>query len=126
MPRVGLTKAAVVDAAAELVDATGREVTLAELASHLGIRAPSLYNHVEGQEGLRRELALRSLREMGRRVGRAAAGRAGDEAVTAVAEIRAAGGEAFRVHSGKLAQRITTLEPLRDDDVVIVPRMVGG
>lgn len=49
-----------------------------------------------------------------------------DEAQRVFAEARAAGGEAFRVHSGKLAQRITTLEPLRDDDVVIVPRMVGG
>lgn len=86
MPRVGLTKAAVVDAAAELADATGREVTLAELADHLGVRAPSLYNHVAGQEGLRRELALRGLREMARRMGRAAVGKSGDAAIVAVAD----------------------------------------
>ena len=48
------------------------------------------------------------------------------EAQRLFAEAREAGGEAFRVQAGELAQRIATLDPARDEDVVIVPRMVGG
>lgn len=58
---------------------------LADLAAHLGVRTPSLYNHVAGQEGLRRELALLGVRELGARLARAAVGRAGDDAVLALA-----------------------------------------
>ena len=75
-----------VDAAAELVDEEGLDgVTLGQLASRLGIRTPSLYNHVEGLGGLRRELALLGLRELGRRIGRAAMGKTTDEATFALA-----------------------------------------
>jgi hypothetical protein len=48
------------------------------------------------------------------------------EAERLFAEARAAGGEAFRVRAGSLAQRVGTLEPKASDDVLIVPRMVGG
>jgi hypothetical protein len=41
-------------------------------------------------------------------------------------EARAAGGVAFRVEAGRLAQRVSTLEPGSADEVLIVPRMVGG
>ena len=84
--RAGIDRAAVVAAAARLADADGLEaVTLARLAADLGIRPPSLYNHVAGQEGLRRELALLGVNELGRRLGRATMGRAGDDALRAFA-----------------------------------------
>jgi AcrR family transcriptional regulator len=77
----------VVQAAAALADAEGYEaVTLARLATELGVRPPSLYNHVEGLEGLRRELALCGLRELGRRLSRATVGKSGDAALTALAD----------------------------------------
>jgi AcrR family transcriptional regulator len=86
-PRVGLDRAAVVEAAAALADEEGLEgVTLAELASRLGVRTPSLYNHVAGLEGLRRELALLGTRELARRLGRAAVGKTTDEAAFAMAQ----------------------------------------
>ena len=45
--RTGLDRAVVVQAAARLADeAGGKEVTLAELAAHLGVRTSSLYNHI--------------------------------------------------------------------------------
>jgi AcrR family transcriptional regulator len=85
-PRVGLSREAVVEAAAVLADEEGLEaLSLSVLASRLGIRTPSLYNHVEGLEGLRRELALLGIRELGRRLGRAAIGKTTDEATFAIA-----------------------------------------
>jgi hypothetical protein len=46
------------------------------------------------------------------------------EAERLFAAARAAGAEAFVVRQGSLARRVTTLE--RDQDMVIIPRMVGG
>jgi AcrR family transcriptional regulator len=85
-PRVGLSRDAVVEAAAALADEEGlEELSLSTLASKLGIRTPSLYNHVAGLEGLWRELALLGLRELGRRIGRVAIGKSTDEATFAIA-----------------------------------------
>lgn len=48
-PRIGLTLPKIVETAAEIADTNGiQEVTLASLAQRLGIRSPSLYNHVKG------------------------------------------------------------------------------
>ena len=86
-PRAGLSREAVVEAAASLADEEGLEgVTLAKLASRLGVRTPSLYNHVAGLEGLRRELALLGTRELGRRLGRVAVGKTTDEATFAIGQ----------------------------------------
>ena len=57
--RAGLDSAAVVRAAADLADAKGIDaLTLGEVAARLGVRTPSLYNHIAGLDGLRRDLAL--------------------------------------------------------------------
>ena len=82
-----LDTTAVVHAAAELVNAEGLEaLSLGRLAGQLGVQTPSLYNHVDGLPGLQRELALLSTRQLGERLGSAAIGRSGPEAVLAVAE----------------------------------------
>ena len=74
------------ETAARLADEESLEaLSLSILASRLGIRTPSLYNHVAGLDGLRRELALLGIRELGRRLGRAAVGKATDEATFAIA-----------------------------------------
>jgi AcrR family transcriptional regulator len=87
MPRAGLDAESVVRAAAELADAEGLEsVTLATLARRLGVRAPSLYAHVDGLADLRARLAARGARELADALGSAAAGRSGEEALVAVAE----------------------------------------
>jgi len=83
--RRGLDRGAVVRAAAALLDASpGRDVTLAELAARLGVRTPALYNPSDGQDGLRRELALLGVRELGERLGRAAIGKSGADALRAI------------------------------------------
>lgn len=87
MPRAGLDTEAVVAAAAELADEHGlAAVTLARLATRLGVRSPSLYAHVAGLEDLRRRLGARGARELAAAVAAAAAGRARVDALRAVAE----------------------------------------
>jgi AcrR family transcriptional regulator len=85
--RRGLDKETVVDAAAELVNVEGLgALSLSRLANDLGVRTPSLYNHVDGLPGLRRELALRSVRELGERLANAAIGKAGPHGLRAIAQ----------------------------------------
>jgi len=85
--RRGLTPAAVADTAGRLADRDGFDaLTLGAVAAELGVRTPSLYNHVDGLPGLRRALALRGLRELGEAIRDAAVGRAGDDAVIALAD----------------------------------------
>jgi AcrR family transcriptional regulator len=82
----GLSRAVVVDTAARLADRDGLDgLTLGGVALELGVRSPSLYNHVSGLSGLRRELALRGLRDLGERIRDAAVGRAGEDALVALA-----------------------------------------
>ena len=86
MPRGRLTREAVIDAAARIADSEGLErLTIARLAEELGIRGPSLYNHVEGRDQLLRELGLRGLREYRAALTTAAVGRSRDDALLAVA-----------------------------------------
>jgi AcrR family transcriptional regulator len=86
--RAGLDREMVVQAAAKLADKEGLEnISLATLAAQLGVRTPTLYHYIkEGLPGLRRELALYGLRETAKRLGLAVMGKAGDEAVIALAE----------------------------------------
>jgi AcrR family transcriptional regulator len=86
VPRRGLDTAQVVDAA-ELLAADGglERVTLARLAAVLGVKPPSLYNHVAGREALLREIALRGLEGLYDAIVGAAAGLAGGDALGAAA-----------------------------------------
>jgi len=86
-PKAGLDHAAVVQAAATLADTAGiGQFTLADLAVRLGVRTPSLYNHVAGLPGLRRDLALLGTRELVARLSRSAIGKSGDAAVQALCQ----------------------------------------
>jgi len=86
VPRAGLTTARVVDAAAELADQVGLAgLTLSALAEDLGVRQPSLYKHIDGADGLRRALSLRAKGDLAEVLSRASVGRAGGDAVRALA-----------------------------------------
>jgi AcrR family transcriptional regulator len=85
--RKRLDKAAVLAAAARLLNSQGSEgLTLARLAETLSIQTPSLYNHIDGLPGLYRELVLMSTREQGERIAAAIVGFSGPEAVRRVAQ----------------------------------------
>ena len=61
-------------------------MTLARLASTLGVRAPSLYVHVEGLKDLHLRLAVRGATQLAEQLQGAAAGRAGADALQAIAQ----------------------------------------
>ncbi|WP_339275805.1 WHG domain-containing protein [Paenibacillus sp. FSL W8-0426] len=85
-PRQGLDRGALLNAAIQLADSDGfQALTLAALAQRLGVRSPSLYNHISGLPGLRQELALMSVQQLGHALTLAAAGRSGGEAIQAIA-----------------------------------------
>jgi AcrR family transcriptional regulator len=83
--RVGLTKRDVLDAAAAIVDELGTEaLTLSRLAERLGVRSQSLYAHVDGLAGLKRELILYALHQQAARVRRSVMAKSGREALMAL------------------------------------------
>jgi AcrR family transcriptional regulator len=87
VPRAGLSRPTVVSAAADLCDETGFDrLTLAALAARLGVRLPSLYKHIESLDGLRRDVAVLAVTELGAVMSAAAVGRAGSNALGSVAE----------------------------------------
>jgi AcrR family transcriptional regulator len=85
--RVRLDKDAVVQAAVKLVNAEGREsLTLSRLAEELGIRTPSLYNHIDGLPGLLGDLAVLNAKLLADRLGEAAIGKSGSDLFIEVAQ----------------------------------------
>ena len=109
MPRMGLDAGRVVEVAAGIADADGLEaVTLARVAADLGVRAPSLYNHVDGRDALVRGIALRALGELTDALRRAATGRAGADALAAVARAQLA---YAREHPGRYAATVAAPAP---------------
>jgi AcrR family transcriptional regulator len=76
----------VVAEAAELADEAGPDhLTLAALAARLGVRQPSLYKHVASLDALQQLIAKRAKAEFADVLGRAAIGRARDDALIAMA-----------------------------------------
>lgn len=88
MPRAGLTADRLALVAAEIADAEGLEaVTAAAVARHVGVRAASVYAHVDGTADLRRRVALLALAETADLLADALAGRSGREALGALGEV---------------------------------------
>jgi AcrR family transcriptional regulator len=82
--RAGLNQATIVATAATLIDEKGIEqLSLGHLAESLGIRTPSLYNHIAGLPGLKRDLTLYCLRDLLDHLTRATIGKSRTEAIFA-------------------------------------------
>jgi AcrR family transcriptional regulator len=99
VPRAGLNTGRVVSEAADLADEVGLDqLTLAALAARLGVRQPSLYKHVASSDALLRLMSMQGKAELGEVLGRAAIGRARDDALVAMANAWRAWA---RVHPGR-------------------------
>ncbi len=84
--RPGLNAAAIIDAAARLADTVGPfSFTLKDLADALGVRPPSLYNHVASLDAIHQGLTLRALQHLTDLFRHAAMGRSGPAALRALA-----------------------------------------
>jgi AcrR family transcriptional regulator len=104
VPRAGLDPATVVAAGAALADEVGfAGLTMGLLAERLGVRTPSLYKHIAGQDDLNRRIAALALDEAAEVVGTAIQGYSGRDALAAAAR-------AFRgyvvAHPGRYAATI--------------------
>lgn len=113
--RKGLTLGSVVDAAVEMADRDGLDgVSLAAVASHLGVRSPSLYAHVDGLTGLRRALGLRAASALAVELAAARQGRHDTEALRSLAR-------AYRrfalAHPGLYDAAQQTVPPGKDDEL---------
>jgi AcrR family transcriptional regulator len=85
--RTRLTKSAVIDAAVQLLNQEGPEaLTLNRLADELGIRPPSLYNHIDGLPGLQNDLAILNASQLADCLGEAAIGKSGSDLFMDVAQ----------------------------------------
>ncbi len=84
--RAGLDYDIVVQAAAQLADSGGLDkLSMASLAAQLGVQSPTLYHYVDGLTGMRRALTLYGLERLATQLGHEVMGKAGDEAVLALA-----------------------------------------
>ena len=96
-----LDKATLVRAAADLADRDGwSRLTLSKAAEAVDRHVSSLYTHVDGLDGLRREVALLSIDELADDVWRAAIGRSGGDALTAIATVER---DFARAHPGRIS-----------------------
>lgn len=86
-PRIGIDGTAVLMAAVDVANAEGLEaVTITSVAKKLGIRPPSLYNHVSGLEQIRAELAKYALDRLFEHISASVGDRAGEAAIRRFAE----------------------------------------
>lgn len=82
---MGVTKESAIKAASDIADADGLSaVSLKAVAERLGIRTPSLYNHIESLDDLLRGAAHSGMRSMNERMTQAAAGLSGVSALESV------------------------------------------
>ncbi|NSC25319.1 TetR/AcrR family transcriptional regulator [Streptomyces albus subsp. chlorinus] len=109
MVRAGLTTERLVQAGAELADEVGfDQVTVSALARRFGVKAASLYSHVKNSHDLKTGIALLALEELADRGAAALAGRAGKDALVALADVYR---DYAREHPGRYAAAQLRLDP---------------
>ncbi|MCE4062356.1 TetR/AcrR family transcriptional regulator [Pandoraea sputorum] len=88
MAKTGLTVARLVEGGAELADEIGFEqLTGAAVARRFDVRLASLYSHVKNLDALKCQIALFALRQLADAATEAIAGRAGKDALWALADV---------------------------------------
>ena len=81
-----LSREIIVNAALTFLDREGWDaLTINALATQLGTKGPSLYNHVDSLEDLRRTVRMRVIADIVTMLARVAEGRVGDDAVLVMA-----------------------------------------
>lgn len=85
--KAGLTREMIVQEAAALADEVGlAQLSLSDVAARLGVKSPSLYNHVAGLPELHRLLTIYAGRVLSSEIRKATVGKSRDDAVMAMAQ----------------------------------------
>ncbi|MEV3853835.1 WHG domain-containing protein [Streptomyces sp. NPDC050095] len=109
MVRVGLNAERLARAGADLADEVGFEhVTVSALARRFDVKVASLYSHVKNSHDLKTRICLIALEELADRAAEALAGRAGKDALTALANVYR---DYARAHPGRYASAQFRLDP---------------
>lgn len=109
MVRAGLTPERLALAGAELADEVGfDQVTVSALARRFDVKVASLYSHVKNSHDLKTRIALVALEELADRGAAALAGRAGKDALTALANVYR---DYAREHPGRYEAARFRLDP---------------
>jgi len=109
MARAGLSTERLAQAGAELADEIGfDQVTVSALAKRFDVKVASLYSHLKGSQDLNTRIALLALEELADRGAAALAGRAGKDALTALANVYR---DYAREHPGRYAAAQFRLDP---------------
>lgn len=113
MPRAGLDADIVTRAGAALADETGfANLSMNSIAERLGVKAPSLYKHVDSLSSLIHRIAILATTELGDAVRDATQGRAGGDALAAAAHALRSFVE---VHPGRYAATLGARPGCPDD-----------
>ncbi len=84
--RVGLSFEKVLETAIRIADKDGLDnLTLGRVSLEVGVKTPSLYEHVEGLPGLHQAIRLRGFQTLGYLLSKATVGKSRDDAVHALA-----------------------------------------
>ncbi|GAA2136158.1 TetR/AcrR family transcriptional regulator [Streptomyces synnematoformans] len=109
MVRAGLNAERLTRAGAELADEVGfAQVTVSALARRFDVKVASLYSHVQNSHDLMTRIALLALEELADRAAEALAGRAGKDALTALANVYR---DYAREHPGRYEAARFPLDP---------------
>ncbi|MET7365722.1 TetR-like C-terminal domain-containing protein [Streptomyces sp. NPDC005566] len=109
MVRAGLTAERLTRAGAEMADEVGFEqVTVSALARQFDVKVASLYSHIKNSQDLRTRIALLALEELADRGAAALAGRAGKDALAALANVYR---DYAHEHPGRYAAAQLRLDP---------------
>lgn len=85
MPKTKIDKSLVIERAIHMINITGIEnLSLKTLAEDLGVKPPSLYNHVSGIDDLKEQIMLHGWKELDDRIVEAVIGLTGYDAVRAI------------------------------------------
>lgn len=116
-PRIGIDLSTILQVAAELADINGfHEVTLATLAKKLQIRTPSLYNHIDGLNDLKKKLAIYGMEQLYNVLACATIGCSEDNAVRALGKAYV---EFARCHPGLYEATFHAPDP-KDKEIQLV------
>ncbi len=125
VPRSGLATVSVTEAGAVLADEIGfGQLSMGLLAERLGVKPPSLYNHVDGLPDLAHRIAVLATIELGDAIRDATQGRAGSDALTAAARAMRA---YVKQHPGRYAAG-NSVRPTGPDDPLTsaINRLLGS